>query len=457
MIPVILSGGSGSRLWPVSRQSFPKQFCELLDESLYAKTLKRLAPLGEPWTVTVASLRALTERALREGGYATENVVYEPFAKNTAPAIALLCKILERKGHTNEIVGIFPADHLIEDEEGFRRAVREGIEWAQKGEIVTLGVLPTYPATGYGYIETAGSASAQGALKAVGFREKPNEAVAREFLARGGFYWNAGMFIFKVSRMVELIREHAPLVWSEIDKLSPDLSNLDAVYQAVKSISIDYAVMERLTQHICIPCKFDWNDVGSWDAIASVLEARQDRSAHVVSAGAERNFVVPVPEKTYAFVGVDDLIVVDTPDALLVSHKDETERVKEIVDQLKSGSIGSATQHMFEVRPWGRFEIIRDTDQFKSKRIVVDAGAQISYQSHAKRAEHWIIVQGKGEVVLNDEVIPVSAGKHVHIPMGAKHRIRNNSSAPLEFVEVQLGSYFGEDDIVRYQDDYQRG
>ena len=460
MIPVVLSGGSGTRLWPVSRQSFPKQFCDLLDESLYSKTVNRLKPLGTPWTITVSQLGVLTERALKDASVPLSNVVYEPFGKNTAPAIALLCKIFEDQGHTNEVVGIFPADQLIENEDSFRKAVIAGVEWAEKGEVVTLGVKPTFPATGYGYIETAGSAgsSASGisALKASGFREKPNESTAREFISRGTFYWNAGMFIFRVSRMIELLKTHAADVWTEVSQLSPDRANLKDIYSRVKGISIDYAVMEKLTSHVCIPCDFDWSDVGSWDAVAEVLSRKPTSQSSIVNVEAESNFVVPASGKTYAFVGVDDLIVVDTADAILISKKGMTERVKDVVDKLKSLEATTATQHPFEVRPWGKFEILRDTDQFKSKRISVDAGAQISYQSHAKRAEHWIIVEGTGEVILDDEVIPVQAGKHVHIPTGAKHRIRNTGTVPLDFVEVQLGSYFGEDDIVRYQDDYKR-
>lgn len=459
MIPVILSGGSGSRLWPVSRQSHPKQFCELLDESLYVKTLKRLLPLGSPWTVTVQDLKVLTEKCMKEHGVPVEQAVYEPFGKNTAPAIAVLCRYFELKGWDEEVVGIFPADHLIEDEVAFHDAVRTGESIAKLGHVVTLGVAPTFAATGYGYIETSGI-FAQGdgkALTATGFREKPNESTAREFIARGNFYWNAGMFIFKISAMVELLKAHVPEVWKLMASLKPDLSNLSELYQTVRGNSIDYAVMERLSSHVCIPCGFPWSDLGSWDAIADVLKPTPETAKTKYEVASEANFVFPLEKKTYAFVGVEDLIVVDTPDALLISRKGETERVKEVVDALKNQENQSATQHQFEVRPWGRFQILHDAEEFKSKTITVDPGAQISYQSHTHRAEHWIIISGKGEVVLDGEVIPVQAGRHVHIPVGTKHRIRNTGANPLQFVEVQLGTYFGEDDIVRYEDSYGRG
>lgn len=463
MIPVILSGGSGSRLWPVSRLSFPKQFCELLDESLYTKTVKRLKSLGSPWTVTVRDLQVLTEKSLKEQGLPKDQVIYEPTGKNTAPAIAVLCKVFEQKGWQDQVVGIFPADHLIEDEAAFHKAVRLGESLAAQGHVVTLGVAPTYPATGYGYIETAEpmGLSMQGAFVATGFREKPNEETARDFITKGNFYWNAGMFIFSVKKMIELFKAHAADVWEQVSELQQDdLQNLPLVYSRVRAISIDYAIMERLKTHVCIPCNLGWSDLGSWDAIAEVMKFEKGVSKAKVEIGVSApnraNFVYPIENKTYAFVGIDDLVVVDTSDALLIARKGETERVKEVVDQLKDRANVSATQHDFEVRPWGKFQILRDTEEFKSKTITVDPGAQISYQSHSKRAEHWIIVNGQGEVVLDGTVLPVRHGTHVHIPVGSKHRIRNTGDTPLRFVEIQLGTYFGEDDIVRYEDNYGR-
>ncbi|RYZ86358.1 MAG: mannose-1-phosphate guanylyltransferase, partial [Proteobacteria bacterium] len=239
MIPVILSGGSGSRLWPVSRQSYPKQFCELLDESLFNKTIQRLKPLGSPWVITVKEMKILTERSLKDLGVPLDQSIYEPFGRNTAPAVALVCKRIDLLKRANEVVGIFPADHLIDDESKFQSLVKEGEKLAKEGHVVTLGIQPTYPATGYGYIETSGSFGPRvaNALKATGFREKPNEPTAREFLERGGFYWNAGMFIFRASTMIELFKKYAPEIWEVIDSLKSDLSNVDEVYRAVRSTS----------------------------------------------------------------------------------------------------------------------------------------------------------------------------------------------------------------------------
>ena len=465
MIPVILSGGSGTRLWPVSRQSHPKQFCDLLDEAhgqtLFANTVRRLMPLGSPWTVTVRELKVLTERSLSSLGVPSSQVVYEPFGRNTAPAIALLCRVFELRGLGREVAGVFPADQVVEKEEAFHRAVRLGASIAEQGQVVTLGVKPTYPATGYGYIETSGAFSVAGGLRAVGFREKPSESVAADFLKRGGFFWNAGMFIFRVDVMIGLLREHAPAVWSAFADLRADLSNLEDIYHSVKGISIDYAVMEKLPGHVCIPCDFPWSDLGSWDSYAE-FAARTGAgvssgvSGTPIEVGAKGNFVFPSRDKVYSVTGADDLLIVDTDDALLISRRGSSEQVKDVVEQLKKSGDKRASEHVFDVRPWGRFEILRDTSEFKSKVIEVNPGAQLSYQSHTKRSEHWIVVKGRGEVVLDDRTLPVSAGVHINIPLGAKHRMRNLGTEVLQFVEVQLGSYFGEDDIVRYEDAYGR-
>jgi mannose-1-phosphate guanylyltransferase/mannose-6-phosphate isomerase-like protein (cupin superfamily) len=513
-IPAIMSGGSGTRLWPVSRQSLPKQFAALfgegLSESLFAKTARRLKPFGSPWTITVADMKVLTEKTLAglqvSAADISAQTLYEPRGRNTAPAIALLCRVLETRGLSESVVGIFPADQLIRDEERFHAALREAIGLAESGEVVTLGIRPSFPATGYGYIETSGPAAAGQevgagrALRAVRFREKPDLETAKSFLLKnqssrnvahgnrairagsdralgsGGYLWNAGMFVFRASKMIELLKEHAPKVWQPISHLKADLSNIREVYDMVEAISIDYAVMERLPGHVTIPCDFDWSDVGSWDAIAEIRQGDAESESalsggsvvEVVSGAIEvagsKNFVLPYAGKSYAFVGTDDLLVVDTQDATLIAKRGQSEKVKDVVDRLKAVANGAtaqrATQHPFEIRPWGKFEVLRDTEEFKSKTITVDAGAQLSLQSHAKRAEHWIIVRGEGEVVLNDKVIPVGPGSHVFIPIGAKHRMRNTapigSGRELIFVEIQLGTYFGEDDIVRYEDTYGR-
>ena len=454
-IPTVLSGGSGTRLWPVSRTQFPKQFCELFDESLFKTTLNRLKTFGSPWIVTNESLKVLTEMVMNEAGIPVSQALYEPKANNTAPAIALLCKVFLERGLGDSIVGIFPSDHLIENMPEFTKALELGIACAEKGQVVTLGILPTYPATGYGYIEvSAESFLEKSGLKALhtrGFREKPNAETAEEFIASGNFFWNGGMFLFKTSVMISHLAKFMPDVWSAIDQLKSDCSNLKEVYQRCPAQSIDYGVMEKLKEQVCIPCNLGWNDVGSWDEIAKL-----GKTSEIIEIGGHGNFAFSKQKRLVSFVDTHELIVVDTEDAILVSKKGSTQKVKQIAEQLASKKDLRAEEHPFEYRPWGKFEILRDTDAFKSKVIFVNPGQQLSYQSHKKRAEHWVIIKGSPEVVLNDVTHQLSTGESIYIPLGAKHRIRNSGKEVVEFVEVQVGTYFGEDDIIRYQDDYQR-
>lgn len=460
MIPVILSGGSGTRLWPLSRTKLPKQFCQIFDESLQDMTLRRLQRFGHPWIVTSQNLKELTLRKGDAYNILPTQVLLEPLAKNTAPAIAWLCLSLQRKGLSDSVVGIFPADHLIEKETPFLEALEKAAKEAEQGKVVTLGIQPTYAATGYGYIQIEKNEKNKTNLaqshSVLRFHEKPNQELATQFVDSQQFFWNAGIFIFKVNTMIEAFKKEAPQIWSLIEQIKDDGSNLTAIYQQVPSISIDYAIMEKLSpsQLSCIPCDCEWNDVGSWDAIAERTEPSSTVS--VFETAGSGNRVFSKEPRTYAFVDTNDLILVDTPDALLISKKGSTQKVKEIYDLIKAQRPELAQEHKSELRPWGQYEVLKDTAHFKSKVIEVLPHSQLSYQSHTQREEHWIVTQGEGEVVLNDQVIVVKKGTYIHIPQGSKHRMRNTKSGLLQFIEVQLGSYFGEDDIIRYQDDYQR-
>lgn len=462
MIPVVLSGGAGTRLWPLSRAKLPKQFVELLDESLMEKTLRRLKPFGSPWALTVRELEILTGRVFRYLELPADQMLFEPAPRNTAPAVALLCRVLELRGQANEIAAVFPADHLVTDETNFREAVQTACLAAESGLVATLGVKPTYAATGFGYIETIKPTSIMhGAHKAhevEGFREKPDAATAEKFVKAGTFFWNAGIFVFRVATMIGHFKVLMPELWNAMRELKPDLSNLCTVYERAPKISIDFGVMERLKEQVCVPCDVGWSDLGSWDDVAAAEKSGlYANGAHVVDgSGAGGNFAFSSEQKVFGFVGVSDVIVVDTADATLIAKKGQTQDVRSVVDQLSKQGHLAATDHRFELRPWGRFAILKDDAHFKFKIIVVDPKAQISYQAHAKRSEHWIFVKGAGEVVLNDKTIAVKAGGSVFIPLGAKHRVRNTGAVPLEFIEVQTGTYFGEDDIQRYQDDYNR-
>jgi mannose-1-phosphate guanylyltransferase/mannose-1-phosphate guanylyltransferase/mannose-6-phosphate isomerase len=466
MIPFVLSGGSGTRLWPVSRESYPKQFCELFDESLLAKTLRRLQPLAyaseAPGVIGSVASEALTRRVLRELGIPEDRSVFEPVARDTAPAVALLCHRMLQEDRGDEVAGVFPADHLVADEETFARAIRLAEHCARRGRVVTLGIRPSGPDTGYGYIESTNDAFAEEtgppagreplrALAVRGFREKPDADTAREYVASGEFFWNAGMFVFRVAVLAGHFERLMPELWGRIRRIRPDLSNLAEIYQQIAPESLDYGVMEHLHEQVTIPCDPGWSDVGSWDEVA-----RLRASAPAVEVGGSGNFVFPHGERVYALVGVEDLLVVDTADALLVARRGSSQRVKEVVGELRAAGRREADEHAFEVRPWGRFEVLRDEEDFKSKVIRVDPGQRLSYQSHRHRAEHWVVVRGRPEVVLDDRALSLAPGEHVFIPRGARHRISNPGEEPVVFVEVQVGTYFGEDDILRYQDDYDR-
>lgn len=464
MIPVILSGGSGTRLWPVSRASYPKQFCDFFDGSFLGNTIGRLNSLGEVHILTTKSMEALTQRAVKRDGLKAQNVLFEPMGKNTAPAVALLCHILETRGQAGEVAGVFPSDHLIGNEAAFQEAVKLAAEVAQQGYVVTLGVQPHSPETGYGYIEVTDNVVCRtgdlNAIQVAGFREKPNLETAKKYLESGRYFWNAGMFVFRVSDMIANFKKFQPQMWAKISQIDPELKNAQYNYALVDSISLDYALMEKLEKQACVPCDMDWSDVGSWDEMARLAEEdapmQSNSRAEVFNLNSENNYVFSVNNKVIGLIDIVDTMVVDTPDALLVVHKNSSQKVKELVDVLKEAGQSEATEHPFETRPWGRFEILSDEKSFKAKKITVDPGAQLSYQSHNHRSEHWVVVAGRGEVVLSEKTIVLEAGQSVHIPENAKHRMRNPGPAPLVFVEVQTGSYFGEDDITRYQDDYNR-
>jgi mannose-1-phosphate guanylyltransferase/mannose-6-phosphate isomerase len=462
MIPVILSGGSGSRLWPISRSSYPKQFCDIFDEPLLTKTLKRLSGWEEPYVVTVKSLNILTEKSLESLHLSKENVVYEPFARNTAPAVALLCYKLELAGKSKSLVGVFPADHMVSKEEEFKKVVAFAAECAKKGKIVTVGVKPAYPATGFGYIECSEQVFAQdGDLKAQdvkGFREKPDLETARTFVAKKSYFWNAGIFIFPVDLMIQAFKDFMPDLWADIQKIKPDMSNLADVYEFIKPASIDIGIMEKFKDQVCVPCDIGWSDLGSWDDFAKLSEDNANGSAamETVQINSENNFVFTQRQKTIGLVGVNDLIIVDTLDALLVAKRGQSQDIKALVDGLNHRKSSKTKEHTFDVRPWGQYEIISDTTDYKIKIILVDPGQQISYQSHDHRAEHWVVISGVGDVILDEQTIPVKPGSAVIIPQNTKHRVKNTGTKPLRFVEVQTGDYFGEDDIVRYSDDYKR-
>jgi mannose-1-phosphate guanylyltransferase/mannose-6-phosphate isomerase len=456
LTPFILCGGSGTRLWPVSRASLPKQYCDFFGTNLFSTTLARFEGAARIGVVSTSSQLSMVNRFLPDSVPDTKVVkVLEPFGKNTAAAVALAVRQAERSTSGETVIGIFPADHHIADENAFLAAVKTATQDAEAGAIVTLGITPTFPATGYGYIETEKGGASR---KATRFHEKPDSAKAAEYLASGNFFWNAGIFISRVDVLAQAFASHAPELWSGILAIQDPLAPTTEEYSKLPSISFDVAIMEKLPFHTCIPVTCGWSDVGSWDTLINTLgTSPEDKTdQNTIRIDSPNSQLIPYRDREYVFIDCPDVNIVDTADALLVYKTGSSEKVKTAFEALKKKNPSVADQHPFEYRPWGSFEVLRDSAEFKSKVIEVLPGQRLSYQSHTQRAEHWIIISGEPEVTLNDVVLKPKPGEHVFIPIGAKHRIANPGSSTVQFVEVQVGTYFGEDDIVRYQDDYKR-
>jgi mannose-1-phosphate guanylyltransferase/mannose-1-phosphate guanylyltransferase/mannose-6-phosphate isomerase len=467
MIPIILSGGSGARLWPVSRESYPKQFCDFFDHSFLEQTLERILDFGAPQVVTVESMRHVTMSALAKYKLPENALIFEPMGKNTSAAVALICHRLRLQGMQDHVVGVFPADHLVLNIERFKEAINKASLLASTNQLVVVGVEPRYPATGYGYIEVESELTNTSEYKnpvvskVLAFHEKPDEKKAQSIWQSRRHFWNTGVYVFKVSEMIKLFEAHMPEHWRKISQILPDLSNAHHIYANLESISVDFGITEKAKNIAAVISEFGWSDVGSWDEVARIAEASQDvpfdSKARVYNtAGASSNFVFSRGEKAVGIVGLSQMLVVDTPDALLLAAKGESEKVRDLVRDMRQAGIAQVKEHRFDARPWGTYEILHEDPQFKLKKIMVSPGQKLSYQSHAKRAETWVVIEGVAQVVLNDVQYDLKAGDTICIPRGAKHRMINPSDRPLVFVEVQTGSYFGEDDITRFQDNYGR-
>lgn len=471
--PVLLSGGSGTRLWPLSREAYPKQFLPLVGEdTMLQATWKRVAPLASlpPIVVANEAHRFLAAEQLRVLDVLAPAILLEPIGRNTAPAIAAAA--LQAMAHGDDpLLLVLPSDHVVADAEAFRAAVRAASVAAEQGALVTFGIVPTAPETGFGYIQVeAGQAEAsqaapgEGVRKVLRFVEKPDAATAQEYLDAGGYYWNSGMFLFRASRYLQELQRLRPDILDATRaafvaaKRDGDFIRLDqAAFAACPSESIDYAVMERTDAAMVLPVDIGWNDVGSWSALWDVATRDGDGNAYYgdVIAVDSRNSYAHA-RRLVALVGVDDLIVVETDDAVLVAHKDRVQQVKEVVARLKSEQRSQAALHREVHRPWGSYDSVDVGDGFQVKRIKVKPGAQLSLQSHTRRAEHWIVVRGTARVTRDNDVFELHANQSTYIPVGAKHRLENPGAQVLELIEVQSGDYLGEDDIVRYEDVYGR-
>lgn len=469
LVPLIMAGGSGTRLWPLSRKLYPKQFLSLMSEqTMFQETLSRLDGAGDALNVAAPVIvcneehRFIVAEQLRQARRSAAAIMLEPVGRNTAPAVALAALQVAQED-PEAILLVLAADHVMRDVAAFHSALEQAIQGAREGKLVTFGIVPRAPETGYGYIKVG---EAHGALSDVAaFVEKPDAATAQAYLDEGCYLWNSGMFMFKASVYLAELKQHRPDILSAVEKAFAqtsrdlDFTRVDAeAFAACPEDSIDYAVMEKTRDAVVVPLDAGWSDVGSWSSLWE--ESPQDADGNVkrgdVLTHDARNNLFLSDNKLIAAVGVEELVVVDTPDAVMVSHKDRVQEVKSIVKQLEKAGRSEATIHREVARPWGTYDSIDMGERFQVKRITVKPGAKLSLQMHHHRAEHWIIVSGTALVTINDETKMLSENQSTYIPIGATHRLENPGKLPLEMIEVQSGSYLGEDDIVRFDDNYGR-
>lgn len=470
--PVLLCGGSGTRLWPLSRQSFPKQFALITgDRSLFQQAAQRLAgpDFAAPLIVTGNDFRFIVTEQLAACKLAPQGILIEPEGRNTAPA-ALAAALVLAELDPSAVLLLAPSDHVIPDDEAFRSAVRAAVPRALAGDLVTFGIVPDRPETGYGYLELAAGSDpdAETPQKLASFIEKPNAERAAEMLASGNFLWNAGIFLFTAETLIAACRAHAPDLMPSVEASVRDASSdlgftrlASEPWSKVPSISIDYAIMERASNLAVMPYSAGWSDLGGWDAVWQ--ESGPGKAGNVVSSNATEigctNTLLRSESDRVELVGIglQDIVAVATSDAVLVAHKSEAQRVREAVAVLQERGASQATAFPVDRRPWGWFESLVVGERFQVKRIHVYPGAALSLQSHHHRAEHWIVVEGTARVTVDETVQLLSENQSVYIPLGAVHRLENPGKVSLTLIEVQTGSYLGEDDIVRYEDLYARG
>ena len=461
--PVLLSGGTGTRLWPLSREAYPKQFLPLAGEdTMVQATWRRVAPLAGAAPIVVANEehRFLVAEQLRQIGAPTPAIVLEPVGRNTAPAIAAAALQALAAGD-DPLLLVLPSDHVVRNEAGFRDAVSAACAAAEAGALVTFGIVPDAPETGFGYIQAE---TGEGVRRVLRFVEKPDAVTAQSYLDAGGYYWNSGMFLFRASRYLEELGKFQPGIVASVSaafaaaKRDGDFIRLDKeAFAASPSDSIDYAVMEKTSDAKVLPVDIGWNDVGSWSALWEVAERDDDGNAHrgdVIAVDSRNTYAYA--QRLVALVGLDDVVVVETDDAVLVAHKDRVQEVKQVVAQLKESQRSQAVLHRKVYRPWGAYDSIDTGERFQVKRITVKPGGVLSLQMHHHRAEHWIVVSGTARVTRGEETLLLSENQSTYIPLGVTHRLENPGMVPLELIEVQSGSYLGEDDIVRFDDAYGR-
>ncbi|WP_340051883.1 mannose-1-phosphate guanylyltransferase/mannose-6-phosphate isomerase [Pseudomonas proteolytica] len=466
-LPVIMAGGSGTRLWPLSRQLNPKQFLPLVDPDLtmLQATIQRLDGLDHatPRLICNENHRFLAAEQLRQLGLEEANIILEPVGRNTAPAIALAA-LQALSEQTDPIMLVLAADHLIQDVNAFHQSIAKALVLAESGKLVTFAITPTHPETGYGYLQM-GAAVGEGGFEVSRFVEKPDLATAQDYLAQGSYFWNSGMFMFRASRYIQELERFQPTIVSvcreALAKGAQDMhfTRVDsAIFSSSPDDSIDYAVMEKTSDAVMVPLNAGWSDIGSWSAIWDSGEKNEQGNlfkGDVLSESTSGSYV-HATHRLVTTVGVENLIIVETKDAVLVAHKDHVQDVKKIVDQLKGCKRHEHTNHREVYRPWGVYDSIDNGERYQVKRITVKPGEKLSVQMHHHRAEHWIVVSGTARVTNGEKTYLVTENQSTYIPIGQIHALENPGMIPLELIEVQSGSYLGEDDIVRFEDIYGR-
>ena len=473
MIPVILSGGSGTRLWPVSRKTHPKQFWPLVSEaSMLQETCKRLNGhdcATDPIVICNTDHRFFVAHQLKELGLNNASIILEPMGRNTAPATAVAAlHALKTTSQENDdpILLILPADHVIDDITTFHQTLEHGEQLAEKGHLVTFGIVPTGPEIGYGYIKGGAELNdSANAMRIERFVEKPDKTTAEAYIASGDYFWNSGMFMFRASRFLEELEKFAPGMLKASKKAyknatrDMDFIRLDAeAFEQCPGDSIDYAVMEHTRDGVVVPLDAGWNDVGSWSALWEIGE--KDEAGNVITGDVlaldSKNCYLRSDGRLLATIGIDNLVVIDTADVVMVAPRDQVQSVKELVARLSDNQRHEIDVHARVHRPWGCYQGIDMDKRYQVKRISVRPGASLSLQMHHHRAEHWVVVNGTAKVTCGDSTFILSENESTYIPLGTKHRLENPGNIPLDIIEIQSGSYLGEDDIVRFEDIYGR-